>query len=133
MCGEDLAILRDDAEVIIIKNYKAAFQKKQSMANFAVKIRIRDSAYSVDSVRAVYMAFEHGRLAVVTVSGILIPSSWSAAEIPNRLPVFLSSLWMKLSMAQATHLHAMLSIQRCGLSRLRLYAAESALWRTEPS
>ncbi|THH20205.1 hypothetical protein EUX98_g8626 [Antrodiella citrinella] len=67
VCGEDLAILRDDAEVIFIRNYKTAFQKKQPMTNFAVKIRIRDSAYSVDSVRAVYMAFEHGRLATAGV------------------------------------------------------------------
>jgi len=67
-----LAILRDDAEVVLIRDYQAAIQKKQPMSDFAVNIKIHEPPYSMHSVRAVYMAFEHGRLAIVTTAGVFV-------------------------------------------------------------
>lgn len=72
-----MVILRDDSQLLLIRDYKVAIQSKQPISAFIVIIKILDPKVSVPLVRAVYMAFEHGRLAVVTVSLLSSPSTYT--------------------------------------------------------
>lgn len=75
VCGDDLVILRDDSQLLLIRDYKVTIQSKKPLSPFIVVIKILDPKTSVPLVRAVYMAFEHGRVAVVTVSTLLCSPS----------------------------------------------------------
>ncbi|KAH8087855.1 hypothetical protein BXZ70DRAFT_1067649 [Cristinia sonorae] len=79
--GKDLVLLRDDAHLVLIRDYQEAFQKKQPLSAYATIIRIHDSQYTP---RAVYLAFEFGRIAVVTTSGIFIFTVDSTYHNPDQ-------------------------------------------------
>ncbi|TCD60617.1 hypothetical protein EIP91_009763 [Steccherinum ochraceum] len=70
--GQDLVLLRDDAQILIIHDYPSAILGKRPLSDFAINVNIRHSQMSVPQVRAIYMAVDHGRAAVVTTAGVFV-------------------------------------------------------------